>query len=58
MSAQENEVHPQSPIPKAYKPENEVHPQSLVPRHTVSLHKGILGVILHIIKVSHLLKKG
>jgi len=38
LSAQDNEVGPQSPIPEGSQPQNEIQPQSPVPEQTVSSH--------------------
>jgi len=38
LSAQDNEIHPQSPIHEESQPMSEVRPQSLVPEHAVSPH--------------------
>jgi len=38
LSAQENEVRPQSPNPEESQPEVEVYPQSSVSKHVVSPH--------------------
>ena len=62
--AQENEIHPRSPVHEESQPASEVHPQSLVFEHTfknifgIPRPKGTVGATLHMFKVPHPLEKG
>jgi len=64
LFAQENKIRSQSPIHEENQQVSQVHPQSPIPEHAV-FHmfritnlKGIVGVILHMLKFPHFLEKG